>query len=160
MVEPRFEHWSCCSWWKGTSPDEVTWLNSEEIKPIALAVIELRLSEGISQWDSQSVSQQKNLLNKKFLKFHFVAVCLYTNLIMLPSNIPQQSHFVHWYCFIGTSIPHCGSLIHVQHRQTHQDWYIVQIVMASNYIALLLVDSTPFQHSRTLLSADNLVFVY
>jgi len=38
-------------------------LNSEEIKPIAIAIIELRLSEGISQ----SVSQQKNV---KFLKFH------------------------------------------------------------------------------------------
>ena len=31
---------------KGTSQDEVT-LSSEEIKPIALVVIELRLSEGI-----------------------------------------------------------------------------------------------------------------
>ena len=42
-------------------------LNSEEIKPIALVVIELHLSEGVSQSDSQSV---ENLLNKKFLKFH------------------------------------------------------------------------------------------
>ena len=41
-------------------------LNGEEIKPVAIAIIELRLSEGISQ----SVSQQKNLLNKKFFKFH------------------------------------------------------------------------------------------
>jgi len=32
-------------------------LNSGEIKPIALAVIELRLSEGISQSDSQSVEK-------------------------------------------------------------------------------------------------------
>jgi len=40
-------------------------LNSEEIKPTASAVTELCLSEGISQ----SVSQ-KNLLIKKFLKFH------------------------------------------------------------------------------------------
>ena len=39
---------------KGTSRDEAT-LNSE-IKPIDLAVIELCLSEGISQIDSQSVS--------------------------------------------------------------------------------------------------------
>ena len=39
-------------------------LNSEEIKPVAIAIIELRLSEGISQ----SVSQQKNLLNRKFFK--------------------------------------------------------------------------------------------
>jgi len=35
-------------WQKGTSPDEVT-LNSEEIKPVAIAIIELRLSEGISK---------------------------------------------------------------------------------------------------------------
>jgi len=41
-------------------------LNSEEIKPVAITIIELRLSEGISQ----SVSQQKNLLNRTFLKFH------------------------------------------------------------------------------------------
>jgi len=53
-------------------------LNSEEIKPVAIAIIELRLSKGISQSVSQSVnqsvsqsvSQQKNLLNKKFVKFH------------------------------------------------------------------------------------------
>ena len=30
--------------WKGISPDEVT-LNSEEIKPVAIAIIELRLSD-------------------------------------------------------------------------------------------------------------------
>jgi len=41
------EHWSCCGWQKGMSPDEVT-LNSEETKPLTLAIIELRLSEGIS----------------------------------------------------------------------------------------------------------------
>ena len=45
----------------GTSWDKAT-LNSEEIKPIALVVIELCLSEGISQ-------SVKKLLNKKF-KFH------------------------------------------------------------------------------------------
>ena len=38
------------------SPDEVM-LNSEEIKPVAIAIIELRLSEGISKGVSQSVSQ-------------------------------------------------------------------------------------------------------
>ena len=32
-------------------------LNSEEIKPVALAVIELSLSEGVSQSYSQIVSQ-------------------------------------------------------------------------------------------------------
>ena len=43
-------------------------LNSEEIKPVAIAIIELRLSESIiSQSISLSISQQKNV---KFLKFH------------------------------------------------------------------------------------------
>ena len=37
-----------CSMPKGTCQAEAT-SNSEKIKPIALAVIELRLSEGISQ---------------------------------------------------------------------------------------------------------------
>ena len=41
---------------KGTCQAEAT-SNSEKIKPIALAVIELRLSEGISQLLTQSVSQ-------------------------------------------------------------------------------------------------------
>ena len=56
---------------KSTSPDEAT-LNSEEIKPVALAIIKLSLSEGISQ----SVSQQKILLHRKFLKFHINLVNL------------------------------------------------------------------------------------
>jgi len=53
------------------SQDEAT-LISEEIKSVAIAIIELRLSGGIgyNQSISQSVSQQKTLLNKKFLKFH------------------------------------------------------------------------------------------
>ena len=38
---------------KGTSRDEVT-LNSEKIKPIALAIIELRLPEGIRQVGRQA----------------------------------------------------------------------------------------------------------
>jgi len=43
-------------------------LNSEEIKPIALVVIDLRLSEGISESVSQIVSQSvENLLNFFFL---------------------------------------------------------------------------------------------
>ena len=47
----------CCSGWrKGTSRDKAT-LISEEIKPITLVVIELRLSEGISQIVSQSVEK-------------------------------------------------------------------------------------------------------
>ena len=42
---------------KGTPRDEAT-LNSEEIKPVAIAIIELRLSEGISKSVSQSVSRK------------------------------------------------------------------------------------------------------
>ena len=44
----------CCGWQKGTSPDEAT-LNSEEIKPVAIAVVKLCLSEGIREAVSQSV---------------------------------------------------------------------------------------------------------
>jgi len=44
--------WSCCGWQKGMSRDEAT-LNSEEIKPVALATIELRFSEDIRQSVSQ-----------------------------------------------------------------------------------------------------------
>ena len=43
-----------CGMPKGTSRAEAT-SNSEKIKPVALAVIELCLSEGISQLLSQSV---------------------------------------------------------------------------------------------------------
>ena len=46
---------------KGTSQAEVM-LNSEKIKPVALAVIELRLSEGISQLLSQSVENSVELI--------------------------------------------------------------------------------------------------
>jgi len=49
------KHRSCSSWRKGTSQDEAT-LNSEEIKLIALEVIELRLSAD-SQIASQSVEK-------------------------------------------------------------------------------------------------------
>ena len=42
-------------WQKGTSQDKVT-LNSEEIKPAAIATIELHLPEGISKLVSK-VSQ-------------------------------------------------------------------------------------------------------
>ena len=42
-------HYMYCGMPKGTSWAEVT-LNSEKIKLIALAVIELRLSKGISQF--------------------------------------------------------------------------------------------------------------
>ena len=42
---------------KSTSQDETT-LNSEEIKPLAIASIELRLSEDISKGVSESVSRK------------------------------------------------------------------------------------------------------
>ena len=45
-----------CGMPKGTCRAEAT-LNSEKIKPVALAVIVVRLSEGISQSVSYSVSQ-------------------------------------------------------------------------------------------------------
>jgi len=51
------------SWRKGTSWDKAT-LNSEEIKAVATAINELRLSEGISQ----SVSQYK------FVKLNFFKI--------------------------------------------------------------------------------------
>jgi len=48
------------------SPDEAT-LNSKEIKAVAMAVIELRLSEGISKGVGQSVSQSVNQsISRKF----------------------------------------------------------------------------------------------
>ena len=56
LEKPRCKHWSCCGWQKGMSPDEVM-LNSEEIKAVAIVVIELHLSEGISKGVSESVSQ-------------------------------------------------------------------------------------------------------
>jgi len=46
------------------SRDEAT-LNSEEIKPIALAFIRLRLSEGISQSDGQSVRWSVSQIDTK-----------------------------------------------------------------------------------------------
>ena len=60
MVEPWYEHWSCSGWGKGTSQDKAT-LNSEEIKPIVLAVSYAYLKAS----GSQSV-----LKKKKFFKFH------------------------------------------------------------------------------------------
>ena len=50
-------HCTYCGMTKGTCQAEAT-SNSEKIKPIALAIIELRLSEGISQSVTQSVSRK------------------------------------------------------------------------------------------------------
>jgi len=51
---------------KGTSRAQAT-SNSEKIKPVALAIIKLCLTEGISQSGRQSVSEKKIPLNK-FIK--------------------------------------------------------------------------------------------
>ena len=52
-MEPKGEkkvskHWNCYSWQKGMSRDKAT-LNSTKIKPKALAVIKLRMFDGISK---------------------------------------------------------------------------------------------------------------
>ena len=52
---------------KSTSWAEVM-SNSKKIKPVALGIIELCLTEGISQAGSQAVSQKKILFNKFFKK--------------------------------------------------------------------------------------------
>ena len=44
---PWCKHWSCCSWQKGTSREKVM-INSQEIKPVAITIIKICLSEGIS----------------------------------------------------------------------------------------------------------------
>ena len=56
LVEPCYKYWSCCGWQKGTTWDEVM-LSSEKIKLVAIAIIELCLSEGISNLVSKYVSQ-------------------------------------------------------------------------------------------------------
>ena len=52
---------------KGTFQAEVT-LNSEKIKPVALTIVELRLSEGISRSVRQSVSQSVTYLLSQSLE--------------------------------------------------------------------------------------------
>ena len=49
--------WSCCGWQKGTSLDKAR-LNSKEIKPVVIAIIELRLFEGIREGGSESVNRK------------------------------------------------------------------------------------------------------
>jgi len=55
MVSPWRMHCMYSGKAKGTSRAEAT-LNSEKIKPVALAIVELRESEGIRQLVSQAVS--------------------------------------------------------------------------------------------------------
>ena len=45
-------------------------LNSEEIKPVAIAIIELCLSEGIISKGVSPSQSVENRLNRKILKFH------------------------------------------------------------------------------------------
>ena len=59
LVELWCKQWNCCGWRKGTSPDEAT-LNNEEINPVAMVIIELRLS-GVSQ-------SVKNLIKYRIFK--------------------------------------------------------------------------------------------
>ena len=56
LVSPRRMHCTYSGMPKGTSRPEVT-SNSEKIKPVALAVIELHLSEGITQLLTYLLSQ-------------------------------------------------------------------------------------------------------
>ena len=58
LVSPWRMHCTHCGMPKGTSRAEAT-LNSEKIKPVAIAVIKLCLTEGISQAVRQSVSHKK-----------------------------------------------------------------------------------------------------
>ena len=57
LVSPQRMHCMYCGMPKDTSRGKVT-LNSEKIKPTALAAVELCLSEGISQSVTQSVSRK------------------------------------------------------------------------------------------------------
>ena len=69
--------------WKRRISDEAKLL-SEKIKPVAIAIIELRLSEGISQSDNQSEE------NKIFKKLH--------------SNLVQRFR-VDLNTFLGLAVP-------------------------------------------------------
>ena len=55
-VSPQCVHCTYCGIPKGTSHDEAA-SNSDKIKPVALAVIELHLSEGIKQASRQAGRQ-------------------------------------------------------------------------------------------------------
>ena len=80
-------HCTYCGMPKGTSRAEAM-SNSEKIKLITLAIIELRLSEGIIQSVRQSVSHQKILFNnlKKFLLKAFQADLKACLGLVLPSQ--------------------------------------------------------------------------
>jgi len=67
MLLPWCVHCSCFSWWRSISRVKVTRI-SEEIKLVASAISELCLSEGINQWDIDTVVGRKFYLiwNLKF----------------------------------------------------------------------------------------------
>ena len=46
-VAPSYLPCGCCGWWVGMSCEEAM-LSSEEIKPVAISIVELGLAEGIS----------------------------------------------------------------------------------------------------------------
>ena len=60
-----------CGMLKGTSRAEAM-SNSEKIKPVALAVTKLRLSEGISQSVENSIKQKNFKLRSNLLKAFLV----------------------------------------------------------------------------------------
>ena len=76
---------------KGTSPDE-TASSCTKIESIPLAIVELHLSEDVSQSDSQSV---KNSVNKLFKKFH--SSCFKTF---------QANFKAYWLCFTQPILPY------------------------------------------------------
>ena len=85
---------------KGMCPAEVM-SNSEIIKPVALAVIELRLSEGISQSVSQSFTHDQSV--SQSLTRKFCLIIFHSNLLkVLQVNLKACLGLVlpNQYCFI------------------------------------------------------------
>jgi len=88
-VSPWCTHRSYCGWRKGTSRAEAT-SNGEKNEPVALAIVEVRRSEGISQSVSQKIP-----LDEKFLKFcSYLLKAFWVNLDLVLPN--QYCHIVKW----------------------------------------------------------------
>ena len=94
---------------KGTSWDEATSSNAK-IKPVALAVIELRLSEGISKWVREWVSQ--SVENSPNWIFFQNSVATFWNGIgmiwrHLMSNLYYTKYILSWFWddILGQEIP-------------------------------------------------------
>ena len=98
---------------KGTSQAEVK-LNSEKIKPVALAVIELRLLEGVSQLVRQSVSRKFFIIyiflnSVKGFRVNLKACLCLTNTALSSSGIVETGFWVmffvgHAYSFVVSTI--------------------------------------------------------